>query len=697
MGVDDRLTIRVPGDKSITQRALILGATAEGESRVGRAPRGGDPVATAEALRALGVRIDGLDRPATTPLRIGGLGLRGWRQPRAPLDLHNSGTGARLLAGALAAQPLSVELHGDESLSRRPMERIAGPLRGMGATVEYLGRAGVLPMRVAGGALRTIRHDGRVASAQVKSAILLAAVGAGVPVEVREPRRSRDHSERMLEAMGAGVREGWRDGAWSVRVEAPPARLAPLELDVPGDFSAAAFFLVWAALTGGTAPLAIRGVGLNPTRTGLLPVLARMGVEVEAAVRGSAGGEPAGDLRVGAPGSGPRGVEVGGREVTGMIDEVPALAALAARAGGETRITGAAELRVKESDRLAALAANLRRIGVRAEELPDGLVIEGTQRPLAGRVECFHDHRIAMAFGVLGATPGCDISVDDPGVAGVSFPGFWRLLARVAEGKRRAEGRPARADCPPARADRMGPRTNRPPAGADPDRCTVVALDGFAGAGKSTTAAAVAARLGYRHLDSGAIYRAVTLALLESEAGCETVERVTPSEIEALGVEIRWGDAGMEVWLRGERIAEERLRAERVTAMVSRVSAVPAVREHLLERQRAAAEPPGLVAEGRDMGTVVFPTADVKVHLDADPRERARRRILQRGGMDPGPEEIEAEAVLLARRDRIDSSREVAPLLRAPGAHLLDTTHLDPDSQVDEVVRLVAAAADRLE
>ena len=682
MGLGDEVTIRVPGDKSITQRALILGAMAEGESRVGRAPRAADPVATAEALRALGVRIDGLDRPATTPLRIGGAGLRGWTQPRAPLDLRNSGTGARLLSGALAAQPLSVELRGDESLSRRPMERIAGPLRGMGAEVEYLERAGVLPMRVTGGALRTIRHDGRVASAQVKSAILLAAVGAGVPVEVREPRRSRDHSERMLEAMGATVREGWRGGAWTVRLEAPPARLAPLELDVPGDFSAAAFLLVWAALAGGTAPLAIRGVGLNPTRTGLLPVLARMGVEVEAAVRGSAGGEPAGDLQVGAPGSGPRGVEVGGEEVTGMIDEIPALAALAARAGGETRITGAAELRVKESDRLAALAVNLRRIGVRAEELPDGLVIEGTRRPLAGRVECFHDHRIAMAFGVLGATPGCDISVDDPGVADVSFPGFWRLLARVAKRARSGDGRPGRADRP-GRTDRPGPHT-------DPDRCTVVALDGSAGAGKSTTAAAVAARLGFRHLDSGAIYRAVTLALLDSEAGCAAVERITPPELDMLGVEVRWGRTGMETWLHGERIPEERLRAERVTAMVSRVSAVPAVREHLMERQRAAAEPPGLVAEGRDMGTVVFPGADVKVYLDADPRERARRRILQRGGVDPATEEVEAEAALLARRDRIDSSREVAPLRMALDAHHLDTTHLDPDVQVNEVVRLVA-------
>ena len=679
MDVTDGLTIRVPGDKSITQRALILGGMAEGESRIGAAPRAADPVATALALRGLGVRIDGLDGPATTPLRIGGAGLRGWQQPRSPLDLRNSGTGARLLAGALAAQPLSVVLRGDESLSRRPMERIAAPLRRMGATVEYLERDGVLPLRVTGGDLCATRHDGSVASAQVKSAILLAAVGARVPVEVREPRRSRDHSERMLEAMGVRVREGWRDGAWAVRIDEPPARVTPLRMDVPGDFSSAAFLLAWAALAEARA-LTIRGVGLNATRTGLLPVLARMGAEVEAVVGGAAGGEPAGDLLVGAPGSGLRGVEVGGGEVTGMIDEIPVLAVLAARADGETRITGAAELRVKESDRLAALAVNLRRIGVEVEELPDGLVIEGTRRSLAGRVECFRDHRIAMAFGVLGAAPDCDILVDDPGVADVSFPGFWSLLARMTDGASRPARFPSAAKGSSHRPGEIG-------------RCTVVAIDGSAGAGKSTTAAAVAARLGFRHLDSGAIYRAVTLGLMDSEVGSEGVERVTPDELETLALEVRWTDAGMEIHIRGKPVPEEVLRAERVTATVSRVSAVPAVREHLLGLQRAAARPPGLVAEGRDMGTVVFPAADLKVYLDADPRERARRRILQRGESDPKLEEIEAEAVRLGMRDRTDSSRTVAPLLMSADAHLIDTTGMKPRSQTDAIVKLAIRAA----
>lgn len=667
MGRGKGLRIRVPGDKSVTQRALILGAMAAGESRIGAAPRGADPLATANALRALGVGIHGLDRPATTPLRIEGPGMGRWRQPRSPLDLHNSGTGARLLAGALAAQPLAVVLRGDESLSRRPMRRIAGPLRRMGATVEHLERDGVLPMRVSGAPLREIRHDGEVASAQVKSAILLAAIGAGVPAEVREPRRSRDHTERMLEAMGVQVREGWREGAWSVRIDAPPQRLAPLDLDVPGDFSSAAFFLAWAVLAAGGRQLTIPGVGLNTTRTGFLPVLERMGPEVESVVREGMAGEPSGDLVVGAPDGRLRAVEVGGEEVTGMIDEVPILAVLAARADGVTRITGAGELRVKESDRLAAIAVNLRRIGARVEELPEGLEIEGTQRPLAGRVECFNDHRIAMAFGVLGAAPGCDISVDDPGVADVSFPGFWRLLARVRD-----------------EASAAGPRRGR--AG----HCTVVAIDGSAGAGKSTTAAAVAAKLGFRHLDSGAIYRAVTLALLDTGTGA--VERISTGELEALGIEVRWGGAGMEVWIRGVRAREADLRADRVTAAVSRVSAVPNVRAHLLDLQRSAARGPGLVAEGRDMGTIVFPQADVKVYLDADIRERARRRILQRGRAAPQAAEIEAEAERLRARDEWDSSRDVAPLLKAADARRLDTTELDPATQIERIVSMVQSS-----
>ncbi len=674
MGRRDGLRIRVPGDKSVAQRALILGAMAAGRSRIADFPRAADPLATAAALARLGVSIEGIGGPETGELRIEGTGRRGWLQPDAALDLRNSGTGARLLAGALAAQPLDALLTGDDSLSARPMNRIAGPLGRMGARVDFPRLPGRLPMRIRGGALRPIRHDGRVASAQVKSAILLAAAGAGIPVEVRESGRSRDHTERMLETMGAGLEEGWRGGSWAVRLKDPPDRLAPLEMTVPGDFSSAAFFIAWAALADLPRPLAIRSVGLNPTRTGLLPVLERMGVRCEIAPRGGGGvdgvaGERIGDVRAGGVGGEPlRGVEVGGGEIPGMIDEVPVLAVLAARAAGVTRISGAAELRVKESDRLAALTANLRAIGVEVEEYPDGLAIRGTRRPLAGRIRCFRDHRMAMAFGVLGATPGCRIEIDDPGVADVSFPGFRELLARVR----------GHASAPPSRP---------PPPAPLPEGCVVVAIDGSAGAGKSTTAAAAAARLGFRHLDSGALYRAVTLALLRSPRGLEDLESATAAELEALDISATWRGAGLEVRIRGEKVADAELRSDRVTAAVSRVAAVPAVRAHLVELQREAAAPPGLVAEGRDMATVIFPDAQVKVHLDADLEERARRRIAQRGG-DAGPAATRIEAGRLARRDHLDSTRAAAPLSRAPGAVTIDTTHLGPEAQTEAVVRL---------
>ena len=679
MGGGEGLTIRVPGDKSITQRALILGGLADGESRIRGVLRGADPLATGRALGALGVEIVGLDGSGDGEVRIRGRGLRGWRRPKGTLDLCNSGTGARLLAGALAAQPLSAVLTGDASLTARPMRRIADPLTRMGAAAEYLERDGHLPMRVTGGALAPFAHESAVASAQVKSAVLLAGVGAGVAVEVTEPRRSRDHGERMLEGMGVGVAEEEVARGWRVRIPSPPPRLGPLDMKVPADFSSAAFFVAWAMLAGCRAPLTVRGTGLNPTRTGLLHVLARMGGRIEVVPRGTAGGERVGDLRVDAQGDRLRAVQVGGDEIPGMIDEVPVLAVLAARAEGVTRITGAAELRVKESDRLAALAANLRRIGVAAEELPDGLEIEGTGRPLSGLVESVHDHRIAMAFGVLGATPGCDLRVDDPTVTQVSFPGFWRLLGRLEDQGARS-GRAAGSSA-------GGPEDGRDAGGS---RCLVVAIDGSAGSGKSTTAASVASRLGFRHLDSGAIYRAVTLQLLES-GRIGVLESVTPEELSDLAIDVKWRRQGMEVWCGGHAIPEEALRTERVTAMVSQVAAVPAVRAHLLELQRTAARGPGLVAEGRDMGTVVFPRAEVKVFLDAHPRERARRRLLQRG-IRPDAAKIEAEEARLTRRDRRDASRSIAPFLRAGDAELLDTTALDPAAQTEAIVRFVEAA-----
>jgi 3-phosphoshikimate 1-carboxyvinyltransferase len=307
------------------------------------------------------------------------------------------------------------------------MDRVSEPLTQMGARIEERGEPGRLPLHVEGGTLRGIGYDSPHASAQVKSALLLAGLCAGVPVTVREPHQSRDHTERLLRALGATVMEEEENGGWQVSLETS-AGIRDVEVAIPGDFSSAAFALAACALLN-RADVVIRNVGINPTRTGLLAVLARMGVNVEASDARTIAGEPRADLRA-APG-GLRGTDVDEPEVPAMIDELPLVAVLAARAAGETVIRGAAELRVKETDRIRALATNLRALGVVAEELPDGLVIEGTDAPLRGQVRSWGDHRIAMAFGVLALTPGSDIRVDAPDVAEVSFPGFAAVMKQI--------------------------------------------------------------------------------------------------------------------------------------------------------------------------------------------------------------------------------------------------------------------------
>jgi 3-phosphoshikimate 1-carboxyvinyltransferase len=309
------------------------------------------------------------------------------------------------------------------------MRRVTDPLQEMGATVRELGRPDRLPLEIRGGTLRSIHHRSPKASAQIKSAVLLAGLSGGVPVSVWEPGQSRDHSERMLSALGARVEAGGADGGWLVRFEPPAGPLSPLHFAVPGDPSSAAFPAALALLAD-AGELRLEGVDLNPTRTGFFRAVERMGARISRADEREQGGEPVGDLVVHA--STLRGIEVTGEEVPSMIDELPVLAALAARAEGETTVRGAEELRAKESDRIAALVSNLRALGVEAEEFPDGFAVRGSDRPLAGHVRTHHDHRIAMAFGVLAALPGNRITIEAPEVVDVSFPGYWELLRSLA-------------------------------------------------------------------------------------------------------------------------------------------------------------------------------------------------------------------------------------------------------------------------
>lgn len=414
--------VRVPGDKSISHRALMFAALAQGDSTLRGLLTSADIQSTAAALRALGCDIPELR--ADSPVHVRGVGLHGLRTPQAVIDCGNSGTTARLLLGILAGAGVVAELTGDASLRSRPMARVTEPLGRMGARFEFVGGAGLLPLRVQGGQLRAIEFESPHASAQVKSALLLAGLVGGVAVKVREPRLSRDHTERMLAAQGATVRPFEEDGAAGVSLEPVPA-LRPLDLDVPGDFSSAAFLLALGLLR--SPGIRVAGVGLNPTRTGMLDVLERMGAPVEVSNARSEGGEPVGDLGA-APGP-LTATTIEAAEVPALIDEIPMIAALAARAHGTTRIRGAAELRVKETDRIHALVQNLRALGVEVEEHADGLDVTGSAQPMSGTVRTFGDHRIAMAFGVLGTLQGNHIIVDDPECVQVSFPGFWEVIA----------------------------------------------------------------------------------------------------------------------------------------------------------------------------------------------------------------------------------------------------------------------------
>ena len=410
-------SVRVPGDKSLSHRALILGALADGRSSVRGLLDADDVRSTWTALESLGVDIDWSDGMA----RIGGVDRRGLRTAVSDLDCGNSGTTARLLAGVVAGHPIAARFVGDESLSRRPMKRIKEPLEAMGAAID-LERGDGLPMVVHGADLRPIVWRTAVASAQTKSAVLLAALAAGVRAEVHEPAPTRDHTERLMAAMGANVVSRGE----TVILE-PVTRIEPLDMYVPGDASSAAF-LIALALLSDRGDLEVRDVGLNERRTGFLEAARRMGADITWTVERNVAGEPVGTIR--ARSSSLQGITVEGNDVPAMIDELVLLACLATRAVGETIVHGARELRVKESDRIATVVRNLRAIGASAEEIHDGFVVRGTQKSLRGAIRAQGDHRVAMAFGVLARLPGNEIQIDDPSCVAVSYPAFWMDLER---------------------------------------------------------------------------------------------------------------------------------------------------------------------------------------------------------------------------------------------------------------------------
>ena len=423
-----RGTVRPPGDKSISHRALMLAALAHGTSELEGLLTGADVKSTARVLRHLGAEISSIRDGANVTVHASRI-----THPASRLNCGNSGTTARLMLGILAGQRFAATLTGDASLRRRPMRRVTEPLRAMGAEITER-RGDSLPLTIRGGRLHALTYTTPVASAQIKSALLLAGLTGNVGVAIREPYRSRDHTERLFVHLGLSLHE--RDGAITYD---PPERRAivpSFRLSVPGDASSAAF-LVGAAALAQDGELVIENVGVNPTRTGFLVVLARMGARVERVNLRDAGGEAVADL-VARPAA-LRGTEVAAAEVPTLVDEVPILAVLASRAEGETVFREVGELRVKESNRLELIAANLRALGVEAEARGNDLYVCGTARPPRGRVDTARDHRLAMAFAVLGTVPGAGVRLSERASVAISYPRFFddlRSIRETGKGKR---------------------------------------------------------------------------------------------------------------------------------------------------------------------------------------------------------------------------------------------------------------------
>ncbi len=420
-----------PPDKSISHRAVILSSLSEGKSIIRNFLQAEDTMGTLEAFRQMGIDIEdrrqslqATRRGGNTEILVNGKGLKGLKEPEEIIDCGNSGTTMRLLSGVLAGQPFPSTLTGDLSLIRRPMQRVIKPLTEMGAVIESE-RDGYPPLAIKGGELRPINYISPVASAQVKSAILFAGLYCDGVTSVSEPERSRDHTERMLKAVGVDI--NIRGLEVSVKGR---ATLNPLNIAVPGDLSSAAFFIV-AGLLLPQSELLIKNTGVNPTRTGLIDILKMMGADIRLENKREVSGEPVANIYV--KYSQLTGIEIGGEAVVRAIDEFPILCVAASGAKGMTKITGAGELRVKESDRIASIAQELRKMGVTVEELEDGIIIEGRERLKAATLQSHGDHRIAMAMLVAGLAADGETTVEDTECVNTSFPGFMEMLNKLME------------------------------------------------------------------------------------------------------------------------------------------------------------------------------------------------------------------------------------------------------------------------
>lgn len=643
--------IAIPGDKSISHRALMLSSQVIGTTRISGLLEGDDVLCTAKALKELGVNALRISRNSW---EVHGVGIGGLKESDQVLDLGNSGTSTRLLMGLVSSYPFTTFFTGDDSLRSRPMARVITPLTMMGARV--VAREGSrLPLAVTGSADRMpIRYELPVASAQVKSAILLAALNTPATTTVIEPQATRDHTENMLRYLGYQVKsEKTGQGGISISLTGHQnTNPADHEISIPGDPSSAAFIVV-AALICRNSNVYIHNVCINPLRTGLFTTLKYMGASIELRNERVVAGEPVADMVVSS--SRLKAVTVPAARAPSMIDEYPILAVAAAFAEGETVMHGLSELRVKESDRLNAIIESLTACGVSARAQDDTLYVKGcgSQQPRGGAtIRTRFDHRIAMAFLVMGMATQQPVTVDDASSIQTSFPDFSQLMNKIG------------GAVLPAGTSHPAAKRHVP---------IVVAIDGPAASGKGTLARRLAEYFDLEYLDTGSLYRAVGMKTVY--AGHDPHDRKAALEA-AQNID-------------AEDLANPRLRQERIGQAASVVSAFPEVREALLDFQRRfAASGRGAVLDGRDIGTVVCKDADFKFFITATLYARAKRRHKELQGQGI---EVVFESVLedLRERDERDEKRSVAPLVPAEDAVIIDSSALDASTVFDKVSQII--------
>lgn len=657
------------GDKSLSHRAAIFAAMAKGVSEIKNFLPGEDTLNTLSVFESLGTKIE---KKSNTHYLLDSGGMQAWSKSPGTLNVGNSGTSARLLMGLLAGREgVEAVLDGDESLRKRPMKRVMSPLEKFGASIE---NKETLPLRISGKKIRDIDFTEELGSAQVKSALILAAISSGVKLSLLQNKPSRDHTENMLRYCGVPV--DFQSG----KVEmCPPYNLEARDFFIWGDISSAAFFIV-AGLLASEGELYIRNVLLNPYRDRFLNVLKRMGGRIEVLPQKTECGEIGGDILV-YP-SKLSGTEILPEEIPSLIDELPILTIAGIFADGTFSFRGAHELRVKESDRIETMARNLKNLGVPVVEYEDGLSLNGDpNRHLAGTVRPDMDHRIVMSFEVANARSRANGSEAHIKITGkewvnTSFPDFYEKWNMINQS--------------------ISPTEDK---GFNQYSGLIVTLDGHAGSGKSTIAKQLASQYGFYQIDSGALYRALTWYALEKVPAPTILESLNHEKFKKFLSAPSW-DVGFDknglqyVAIDGKRLHDE-IRTSKVTSLIKEMADSKDVRETVnTALRRLAHRHFPIVADGRDMGSIVFPEAAVKFFVTADVRERAQRRFVE--FQKNAAEEITLEEVesRIRERDRDDENRDFGALKIPDDAIFIDTTSRNIDVAIETVVTILRIVAD---